>query len=531
MRSFEMIPKKNILREFVDDRGTPKALPLDRDLIFKAKNKYPAYDSQQALTLYIADQMTDQLKIDSDQNKVINAHKSENQKLTNVINALGDELHDYERQSQETDREVERLKQISSRLSPDNVATQQKAKISADELEKREGKMQNDLEALKSKPGMDQAKYEKMAAEVNKLMTSPNIDHKKVNELEKIIDTLLREKTIDSKNYQLATEKLKAAEETNAGITGELDAKEVRFKKYIDKKTKEAAKAMKGFDKFNDFMNQERENILNLRGATQEEADQISTQAAEISAEAKRISTQAAEIDKMFNDLKTLYGTEPIEGDNAVAAGIRANDVISKAKTGELPTPTPTPTAGATDPDQLNKYDTHAIPNLAYGNVDVKDTDAPELDVDVDDSDDHTYKKPKPKSRLSKLSEDFKMYKMWNDADFNMWMRKNLPKLLSEFKLIYRYELSQQHPRYSDEQIVAELQETADDLLIIFNRRSPTKMSDTQWLAWFAKVKNSLFNQPSLIAHQPAFQFSESLDKTFARMLDTIIDLPYIKKG
>ena len=508
MRSFEMIPKKNILREFVDDRGTPKALPLDRDLIFKAKNKYPAYDSQQALTLYIADQMTDQLKIDSDQNKVINAHKSENQKLTNVINALGDELHDYERQSQETDREVERLKQISSRLSPDNVATQQKAKISADELEKREGKMQNDLEALKSKPGMDQAKYEKMAAEVNKLMTSPNIDHKKVNELEKIIDTLLREKTIDSKNYQLATEKLKAAEETNAGITGKLN---------------------KGFDKFNDFMNQERENILNLRGATQEEADQISTQAAEISAEAKRISTQAAEIDKMFNDLKTLYGTEPIEGDNAVAAGIRANDVISKAKTGELPTPTPTPTAGATDPDQLNKYDTHAIPNLAYGNVDVKDTDAPELDVDVDDSDDHTYKKPK--SRLSKLSEDFKMYRMWNDADFNMWMRKNLPKLLSEFKLIYRYELSQQHPRYSDEQIVAELQETADDLLIIFNRRSPTKMSDTQWLAWFAKVKNSLFNQPSLIAHQPAFQFSESLDKTFARMLDTIIDLPYIKKG
>ena len=504
MRSFEMIPKKNILREFVDDRGTPKALPLNRDLIFKAKNKYPAYDSQQALTLYIADQMTDQLKIDSDQNKVINAHKSENQKLTNVINALGDELHDY-------------------------VATQQKAKISADELEKREGKMQNDLEALKSKPGMDQAKYENMAAEVNKLMTSPNIDHKKVNELEKIIDTLLREKTIDSKNYQLATEKLKAAEETNAGITGELDAKEVRFQKYIDKKTKEAAKAMQGFDKFNDFMNQERENILNLRGATQEEADQISTQAAEISAEAKRISTQAAEIDKMFNDLKTLYGTEPIEGDNAVAAGIRANDVISKAKTGELPTPTPTPTAGATDPVQLNKYDTHAIPNLAYGNVDVKDTDAPELDVDVDDSDDHTYKKPK--SRLSKLSEDFKMYRMWNDADFNMWMRKNLPKLLSEFKLIYRYELSQQHPRYSDEQIVAELQEKADDLLIIFNRRSPTKMSDTQWLAWFAKVKNSLFNQPSLIAHQPAFQFSESLDKTFARMLDTIIDLPYIKKG
>jgi hypothetical protein len=40
---------------------------------------------------------------------------------------LGQELQDFERQSQETDREVERLKQLSGRLSQGNTDTLDKA--------------------------------------------------------------------------------------------------------------------------------------------------------------------------------------------------------------------------------------------------------------------------------------------------------------------------------------------------------------------------------------------------------------------
>ena len=46
-------------------------LPIDRDLLYKARQKYPQYSGEQALTLYIADEMTEKDKVDSNQNKLI----------------------------------------------------------------------------------------------------------------------------------------------------------------------------------------------------------------------------------------------------------------------------------------------------------------------------------------------------------------------------------------------------------------------------------------------------------------------------
>ena len=102
-----------LLNEMNDSGQAKMNMPLDKDLIYKARNMFPGYDSQQALTLYMARQVQDQEKTDSTQNKLIDTHKRENERLRSVIDNLGQELSDFEQQSAETDQEVQRLKQFN----------------------------------------------------------------------------------------------------------------------------------------------------------------------------------------------------------------------------------------------------------------------------------------------------------------------------------------------------------------------------------------------------------------------------------
>jgi chromosome segregation ATPase len=144
-------------------REAPKgpALSLDNDLIQQAKLNHPGYDGQQALTLDILAKAKQQQKTDSAQNNLINTQQ-------NAIKSIGKELQDYEAQAQETDREVERLKQLSGALTTGSADRQQKAKVSADELEK----LQKDLEELKTKPGMDPEKYKEIEQQISALANS-----------------------------------------------------------------------------------------------------------------------------------------------------------------------------------------------------------------------------------------------------------------------------------------------------------------------------------------------------------------------
>ena len=154
----------------IDNSGSKMNLPLDKDLIYKAKNMFPGYDNQQALTLYMASQVQDQEKTDSTQNKLIDTQKRENERLRGALDNLGQELSDFERQSAETDQEVQRLKQLSGNLKPSMQNTKQDAKAEADELEK----LQQQVNALQAKPGLEPEKLKKFQEQVNKLMTNPN---------------------------------------------------------------------------------------------------------------------------------------------------------------------------------------------------------------------------------------------------------------------------------------------------------------------------------------------------------------------
>ena len=117
---------------------------------------------EQAMILLISDEMKNQEKTDSTQNRLIDTQKRENERLRGAVDSLGKELQDFEQQSQETDREVERLKQLSSTLTTGGTETKRKAKLSADDLEK----LQVDLETLKTKPGMDSNKFQQLEQQI-----------------------------------------------------------------------------------------------------------------------------------------------------------------------------------------------------------------------------------------------------------------------------------------------------------------------------------------------------------------------------
>jgi chromosome segregation ATPase len=189
------------------------ALSLDNDLIQQAKLNHPGYDSQQALTLDIIAKAKQQQKTDAAQNNLINTQQ-------NAIKSIGQELQDYEEQAKETDREVERLKQLSGTLTTGSADRQQKAKVSADELEK----LQKDLEDLKTKPGMDPEKYAEIEQQISALANSSGAEDADVKKLQNLVNNIQNKASV---NYDAVATQLEKTKQ-------DLADKEIRFQKYID---------------------------------------------------------------------------------------------------------------------------------------------------------------------------------------------------------------------------------------------------------------------------------------------------------
>lgn len=260
-----------LLNEMNDGGQAKMNMPLDKDLIYKAKNMFPGYDSQQALTLYMAQQVKDQEKTDSTQNKLIDTQKRENERLRGALDNLGQELQDFEQQSMETDKEVQRLKQLSGNLKPSSQITKQVAKASADELEK----LQKDLNALQAKPGFEPEKLKKFQDQVTQLMNNPSFGKEDVEKTHQLLATLEKQTTVSDELNSKLERKLIDTQKS-------LDAKEGRFAKYIEKKKNEltsvqanqAAEMKKYADivngykqeigNFDEFMKQKAEEIINL---------------------------------------------------------------------------------------------------------------------------------------------------------------------------------------------------------------------------------------------------------------------------
>ena len=460
----------SLLRE----ASTGPTLSLDKDLMQRAMLKFPGYDSQQALSLYMADKLAQQQKIDASQNNLINTQR-------NAIQTLGKELNDYEEQAQETDREVERLKQLSGMLTTGSSNTQQKAKVSADELEK----LQKDLEALKTKPGMDPEKYKEIEQQITALANSSGAEDNDVKGLQNLVNNIQNKAKV---NFDDVAAKL-------AKTKQDLDSKEVRFKKYVKdtgeyKKTttqelqqmaKTSAEEIQKYsqivdaakskiDNFDKFMNAEKDNILNLRGEIQQMADEIAT---------------------------NIRFVKPSIRPNAATIAQGAID-----------------NAQATSQGATQQFK------------------PPELDPEL--FGDEEKDKPITKNRSeSKVFEEANMavrpaFDYSHDPDKAEWMAKYLPMMVRSFKKKYTVELSKKHPTYSDHQIAYTIEDNIDFLF----KHKENPISKQTMDAFYNWVKTDLFGQPpesSTLHLKQDDLFSESLHKTYERMLDNLIGLPFIK--
>jgi chromosome segregation ATPase len=442
--------------------GTVRGLPVDKDLIYRARNKYPGYDSQQALTLYIADQMSTQEKTDSTQNKLIDTQKRENERLRGAVDDLGQELQDFERQSIETDREVARLKQLSGKLSQGGTDTQRKAKVSGDDLEK----LQKELEQLKNKPGIDYEKVKQLEDQIKQIASNPSFDNNELNRVEQIIKSFNTKQVVSDNLYQKAFTELQQTQE-------KLNAKEERFKKYISTKGQEvktSSEEMKKYSKIiqgykseiDNFgkelskMQKEKDIIYDLRAGVQQDAEDINSMKIDISQSLDFINQY---MDKMTN-------AEPNKNVADINWLVGNNQKQQKANPANVP-----------------------------ANV--------------------------PSNVQESITEDYEVApsRRYSNPNYNEWIHKHFSGLFSLFTRKFNKELI--NKGYSDRQIADTLEEYVPLLYNLGDDKTPPTPQQVQ--LWIDNVKLKLWERP--VQHE---LFNESLDKTYARMLDKIIGLPYI---
>ena len=538
------------------EQGTVSSLPVDKDLIYRARNKYPGYSSEQAMILLIADEMKNQEKTDSNQNKLIDTQKRENERLRGILDNLGQtveqEIQQVAQQAEINDREIERIKSLTGQLSQGGTDTEIKAKVSGDDLEK----LQQDFEMLKTKPGMDLEKYKKLQKQMTELINNRSFDNTDLAKVKPLLNTLNKQKTVGDELYQRLEDQLRKTQ-------SDLDKKEGRFSKYIEKKKGEIGSIQKqnadeikkysdivqsyqqDIEKFNsqvqklnkdrEFINNEKQIMLDLRGEVQQNAQNIQQNADNINNDAK----EAAELLKVIKQLytknvKDVDDTPSTSAVDDVKGNTPQPDTEPNLAKEPLEEPVTTPSKNNViqlpPPNYLNdlypKGDT----------IDSKDNDK-DNDNDEElgpgyDSRGRPIKTGTNESLLEYENQPFKIYKNWGEPKFNKWMKDNLSMLITLFKNKFREELSNKDPKYGDGQISYTIQEEAWYLKEIFESKDAT-LTREKMDSYLTLVKRTLFSQPSnsTLYMQPIELFHEGLDKTYARMLDNIIGLDYIKKG
>jgi predicted nucleic acid-binding Zn-ribbon protein len=460
----------SLLREAENpNQGTVNQLPVDRDLIYRAKNKYPGYSSEQAMILLISDEMKNQEKTDSVQNRLIDTQKRENERLRGAVDSLGQELQDFEQQSQETDREVERLKQLSSTLTTGGTDTKRKAKLSADDLEK----LHADLETLKTKPGMDPKKFQQLEQQIKLMASNPSVGNADIAKINSLLDTLNKQKTIGDELYKKVEDQLVATQT-------ELDKKENRFKGYIDKKKGEVS-------------------------------DMQASHAGEIQKYADIVNNYQKEIKNFDNELQKMKKEKDIMYDLRAGVMKDAED-ISKMKNDV-----------SKKLDFINKH-IQKITNTDSSPKDVADVPWLMGGARKTQNTQQTQNMPTNVQESIIYTEGYTPApsRQYRNAKYNEWITKHFLGLFNLFKGRYAKDLEEKG--YSDKQVADTLEEYIPLLYNLGNDKTP--LTPTEVIPWAENVKDKLWELPAQYE-----LFNESLDKTYARMLDNIIGLDYIKKG
>lgn len=454
-------------------------LSLDQDLMQRAMLRFPGYDSQQALSLYIADKASQQQKTDAAQNNLIT-------KQQNAISSLGQELQNYEAQAQETDREVERLKQLSGALTTGSADRQQKAKVSADELEK----LQKDLEALKTKPNLDPEKYKEIEQQITALANSAGAEDEDVKKLQNLVNNIQTKATI---NYDDVSAQLAKTQQ-------DLASKEERFSKYIRKTGEKARTSSEEIKKYSDIVNGYKKDIENFDKFMSSEKDNIITLRGEIQQQAQEIEDMASELASSIGFVKPLLKNK---------SATMAKNAIDNAKNSAT--------------DATSNVPQRQLPDIEYD--DTEDLE-PELFGD-EDQEDETKVNYRYESKIVEQTNRPVGPVLDHDPNTEEWLTKHLPIMVRDFKKLFALALVKKNPTYNDHQIAYAIEDMID---ILFSHEE-NPISKATMNGFYSLVKTNLFQQApetSTLHMKQNRLFTESLDKTYSRMLDKIIGLPYI---
>lgn len=484
------MPQYQQSQQGVQDR----TVPVSRDLIYTAMKQYPGYDQQTALALYLIDQNAQQQQTDAEQTQLIQTQQQQNNKLTNAVKTIGKELYDFEQQSAETDKEVERLNALIARLKPGAGATAQAAKAGSEEVAKVQAELSrlklagqeelknldDQLKDIKNKPNIDKEKYEQLVKDIDAIKNLKSLESPDVQKIEAALAQLQSSRGDDQTLFNKIQNELEKTKQS-------LIAKEKRFRSYIKRTGKDTEERTKTsaaeLQKYANIVTGYKNQIDSLKG--------------DLDA-AKQAKVDIFKIrDEIGQELQSLK-------DEQAALDIKRG----------LPRDTPQQIAAANATDQAITRMRKKPPEIA--------SDLP-TNIERQSELDRRYRMTTNPDEF--ISEDVRPAHNYADQDYVRWLTSNLPIIVKMFKHQYWYALEKKHPTYSDSQIAYVVEEFAPWL---WNHEAEVLTQDIMD-KFLSAVKAELWKQAPE-PEQGEFDFKEGLDRIYESMLDQIINETLTKR-
>jgi chromosome segregation ATPase len=345
--------------------------------------------------------------MDLAQNKLINRVKRENDKLTRTVQELGKELHDFENQSQKTDQEVARLKDLSSKLKPAGELQQQAVKASQEEVQK----MLHDLDSLKNKPGIDPQKFNELRKEIEKVKTNAGSE-KHIQELSTILTTLKDKPQVDSDYFEKITKRLQNIEQHDATLRKDLEnklaKKEERFKHYVSTTGKGMSDYSKKFKDMQSKLGDMEDRATDIMIGMHQSEERLKNQAADANEQIAKLATMMSKM--------SMKPTQPKHSLASQLANTQNQDDQAEVHQAMAGPSENEPQYGLKDMDKLqNRFNKRPLRN-------VKMAEQIEMMGDEDDFMD--------KELLTQL---VRRYQHFYPRDLSKWSRNQLIKVITDY--------------------------------------------------------------------------------------------------
>jgi hypothetical protein len=408
----EILEFESWANSMLNESGRDRPETLDRDIQRQAQIKFPDRSPEQAMSLFVADKLAKQEKLDYDQNKIINAQKRENDKLRRSLQDLSNELHDHENQAQQTEIEVNRLKDLSAKLKPAGEIQQAATRASADKIEA----MLADLENVRKNPRIDDKKFKELSSKVEQMKGIS--DNKGIEKIQGTLNALANKQGLSDQMFNKAMDQLTSTQ-------AELEQKEQRFQKSISKNKDMRQSWGNKFTELN-------KEIENMKGVSEQLFADFGQQAASMEEKISSVEQDSTEMLKRFKDKLQKFDNYEAYLDNSINAIEDAkseinhtlelvrsigktdatDDVISKAQ--------------STSRQQPPQFD----PELDQELSQEPEAFGPDLPLDMPDE-------TMPDEETSTLREDTRVSKNNYSLEEKEWLETYLPKFVYLYQKLY----------------------------------------------------------------------------------------------